>query len=201
MPIINITKKEHIKEHNEHIKDIIDNLESTKDIYSICSYLMNICRERYFKLSQEEYLEIKNFIDNNIDIIESMLTPMNDYFDSCKKCYSHYYCSCYHYHKTKVICIFPQNRYKEFHEKIVKSYFNICYIKFFYSLQKNIKLNKNIYNINVLMNIFMNLYDNSSIDCNKKNKNKIYDLNDNIVLNKFVHSNKYKNSTVFTIYK
>ena len=32
MPIINITKKEHIKEYNEHMKDIIDNLESTKDI-------------------------------------------------------------------------------------------------------------------------------------------------------------------------
>ena len=43
MQIINITKKEHIKDYNEHIKDIIDNLESTKDIYSICSYLMNIC--------------------------------------------------------------------------------------------------------------------------------------------------------------
>ena len=42
----------------------------------------------------------------------------------------------------------------------------------------------------------MNLYDNSSIDCNKKNK-KIY----NIALNKFVHSNEYKNSTIFTIYK
>ena len=52
MPIINITKKEHIKEYNEHIKDIIDNLESIKDIYSICSYLMNICYEEYFKLSQ-----------------------------------------------------------------------------------------------------------------------------------------------------
>ena len=61
--------------------------------------------------------------------------------------------------KKKIICIFPQNRYKEFHEKIIKSYFNIWYIKFFYLLQKNIKLNKNIYNINVLMNIFMNLYD------------------------------------------
>ena len=36
MPIINITKKEHIKEYNEHIKDIIDSLESIKDIYSIC---------------------------------------------------------------------------------------------------------------------------------------------------------------------
>ena len=47
----------------------------------------------------------------------------------------------------------------------------------------------------------MNLYDNSSIDCNKKNKNKIYDLYNNIVLNKFVHSNKYKSSTIFTIYK
>ena len=68
--------------------------------------------------------------------------------------------------KKKVICIFPQNRYKEFHEKIIKSYFNIWYIKFFYLLQKNIKLHKNSYNINVLMNIFMNLYDNSDIKCN-----------------------------------
>ena len=75
------------------------------------------------------------------------------------------------------------------------------YIKFFYLLQKRIKLNENIYNINVLMNIFMNLYDYSRIDCNKKNKNIIYDLYNNIVLNKFVHSNKYKNSTIFTIYK
>ena len=51
------------------------------------------------------------------------------------------------------------------------------------------------------MNIFKNLYDNSGIDCNKKNKYIIYDLYNNIVLNKFVHSNKYKNSTIFTIYK
>ena len=43
----------------------------------------------------------------------------------------------------------------------------------------------------------MNLYDNSG---NKKNKNIIYDLHNNIV-NKFVHTNKYKNSTIFTIYK
>ena len=42
----------------------------------------------------------------------------------------------------------------------------------------------------------MNLYNNSGIDCNKKNKNIIYDLYNNIV-----HSNKYKNSTIFTIYK
>ena len=46
---------------------------------------MNICCERYFKLSQDKYLEIKKFIDNNMDIIESTLAPMNDYFDSFKK--------------------------------------------------------------------------------------------------------------------
>ena len=47
----------------------------------------------------------------------------------------------------------------------------------------------------------MNIYDNSGTDCNKKNKNIIYDLYNNIALNKFVHSNKYKNDTKFTIYK
>ena len=30
-------------------------------------------------------------------------------------------------------------------------------------------LNKNICNINVLIDIFINLYDNSDINCNKKN--------------------------------
>ena len=73
--------------------------------------------------------------------------------------------------------------------------------KVFLFITKNIKLNKQIYNISILLNIFMNLYDNSNIDCNKKNKNKIYDLYNNIVLTKFVHRNKYKNSTIFTIYK
>ena len=53
MPIINIIKKENITKYNEHIKNIID-------IHDICSYLMNICCERYFKLSKDEYLEIKN---------------------------------------------------------------------------------------------------------------------------------------------
>ena len=106
-------------------------------------------------------------MDNNTDIIESALAPMNDYFDSCKKCYS-FIIACVIIIIKKVLCIFPQNRYKEFNEKIIKSYFNIYYIKFFFLLRKNIKLNKNIYNISILMNIFMNLYDNSSIDCNKK---------------------------------
>ena len=42
--------------------------------------------------------------------------------------------------------------------------------KVFLFITKNIKLNKNIYNISILMNIFMNLYNNSGIDCNKKIK-------------------------------
>ena len=111
MPIININKKEHIKEYNKHIKDIID-------ICSICLHLMNICHEDYFKLSQNEYLEIKKFIDNNIDIIESALAPMNDYFDSCKKCYSHYYCSCYYYHKKKLYVFFLRIDIKNFIKKL-----------------------------------------------------------------------------------
>ena len=73
--------------------------------------------------------------------------------------------------------------------------------KVFLFITKDIKLNKNICNINVLINKFINLYDNSNIDCNQKNKNKIYDLYNNIILNKFVHGNKYKNSAIFTIYK
>ena len=35
MPMINITKKEHIKEYNEHIKNIIDNLEKVLKIYTV----------------------------------------------------------------------------------------------------------------------------------------------------------------------
>ena len=46
--------------------------------------------------------------------------------------------------------------------------------KVFLFITKNIKLNKNIYNISIIMNIFMNLYDNSGIDCNKKNKMVLY---------------------------
>ena len=115
---------------------------------------------------------------------------MIDYFDLCKKCYSHYYCQCYYYHRKKNSSIFPGNIHTEIHEKNIKWYFNIEYIKIFYLLQKEIKLN--IRNISVLINIFINLYDNNNIDCNKKNKNKLYDLCNNIVLNKFVRSNKYK---------
>ena len=83
-----------------------------------------------------------------------------------KKYYGHYYyCLCYNYHKKKVRNIFPGNEQREFHEKIIKLYFNVWYIKFFYLLQKEIKLN--IRNLSVI-NIYINLYDNSNTDCNKK---------------------------------
>ena len=169
IPIIIITKKEHIEEYDRHIRD-------NRDIFSTCSYLMNICKERFFELTQDEYLKIKKFIDNNIDVIEYAFAPIINYFDLYKKCYNYYYCSCYNYVFEHI----------EFREKIIKIYFDIEYIKFFYLLQK--KLNKNICNINVLIDIFINLYDNSDINCNKKNK--LYDLYNNIILNKFGRGNK-----------
>ena len=43
LPIINITKDEHIKEYNKLVKN-------NKYINRNCSYLMDICNERYFKL-------------------------------------------------------------------------------------------------------------------------------------------------------
>ena len=99
-PIINITKNEHIKEYNSHIKD-------TKDVDSICSYLINICSERCFKLSQDEYLKIREFIDNNIDTVEAILAPMHEFFDLSKKCYDSYcYCPCNcHCKKSNKKCV------------------------------------------------------------------------------------------------
>ena len=115
---------------------------------------------------------------------------MIDYFDLCKKGYNHCYCSCYYYHWEKIKHIFPSNERKEFHQKIIKSYFNIEYIKLFYLLQKVVEVSKNICNINTVIDIFINLYDNSNVDCNTKNKNKLYNLYNNIALNKLVDDDK-----------
>ena len=88
LPTINVTKNEHIKEYNTHIKD-------TKDVDSICSYLINNCSERCFKLSQNEYLKIREFIDNSIYTVEAILATMHEFFDLSKKCYNSYcYCPC-----------------------------------------------------------------------------------------------------------
>ena len=131
-----------------------------------------------------------------MDIIESLFAPIVDYFDLYRKFYNRYHCSCNsHYYKKKVKNIFSSDEYNEFYEKVIKSYFNIWYIKFFYLLQKDIRLNKNIHNIKVLTNKFINLYHNNHIDCNKKNKNKLYDLY-SIILKCF-HGNKYKNNVIF----
>ena len=56
---------------------------------------MNTCTEKYFNLTQDEYSKIKKFIGNNIDIVESTLAPMHEFFDLSKKCYDSYcYCPC-----------------------------------------------------------------------------------------------------------
>ena len=77
LPIINITKSKHIKEYNEHVKN-------SKYINRNCSYLMDIYFQRYFELSKDEYSKIKNFIDNNIDTLESILAPIHDFVDLYK---------------------------------------------------------------------------------------------------------------------
>ena len=121
-------------------------------------FVFNEYLSRNIFLSQDEYLKIKDFVDNNIDIIEYAFSPMTEYFDLCKKCYSHYYCQCYYYHKKKISYIFPGNINRELQEKIIKSYFNIEYIKFFYLLQQSLFLRsvvKNICNVNILIEIFI----------------------------------------------
>ena len=189
LPIINITKKEHIKEYNTHIKD-------TKDVDSICSYLINICSERCFKLSQDKYLKIREFIDNNIDTVEAIHAPMHEFFYLSKKYYDSYcYCPCNCHCKKnnkKGVCL--TDKYIKFCEEdsvilneTTKSYFNVEYKKFFYLLQKAIdqiiskKLNlydENtcIREIDMLITMFINLYHNSNMDCDKKVGNKIYNL-------------------------
>ena len=109
LPIINISKNKHIKEYNKHIKD-------TKNVDNICSYIMNICSERYFKLSQNEYSKIKEFMDNNIDTVEAILAPIHAFFYLSKKCYDSYcYCPCNcHCKQNNRKCICLTDKYIEF---------------------------------------------------------------------------------------
>ena len=156
--MINITKDEHIKEYNERVKN-------SKYINRNCSYLMDICYERYFKLSKDEYSITKNFIDDNIDTFESMLAPIHDSNDLYKKCYNN---SCYCL-KRYSECVCDNSKSKEFCEEnnfilksIAKSYFNVEYIKFFHLLQKVFKLKTSNIHSDILVNMFINLYDNSN---------------------------------------
>ena len=130
LPIINITKDEHIKECNEHV-------ESIKDIKNNCSYLMDICFERYFELSRNEYSKIKKIIDNNIDTFESILAPTHSFADLYRyypfnfpilgRAHNFVNINC-HCTKNygKCVCIIERN----------STYFNIYYIKNFYLLKK-----------------------------------------------------------------
>ena len=189
LPIINITKDKHKKEYNTHVKD-------TKDVDRICLYLMSICAEKYFKLTQDEYLKIKKIIDNNIDTVEAMLARMHEFFDLSKKCYDNYcYCPCNcHCKQNNRKCVCLTDKCIEFCKKdsiivkkITKSYLNVDYIKYLYLLQKAagqiISKKLNLYDentcireIDTLINMFIILYNNSNIDCNKKVESKIYKL-------------------------
>ena len=137
LPIINITKDEHIKEYNEHVENI-------KHIKSNCSYLMDICFERYFELSRNEYSKMKKFIDNNIDTFESILAPTNSFanlyhyysFDFPILGRAHNFNINRHCTKNNGKCVYIIERNSYVFKKIAKSYFKIYYIKFFYLLQK-----------------------------------------------------------------
>ena len=79
-------------------------------------------------------------------------------------------------------CVCSIGKYSEFCEKdnyvfkkIIISYFNVEYIKFFYLLQKVTKLGISNVNSHIIIDIFINLYKNSNKDCNEKVKSKICD--------------------------
>ena len=177
LPIINITKDEHIKEYTKHVND-------SKYIKRNCSYLIDICYERYFELLRDEYSKIKKFIDDNIDTFEPILAPIQDLIDLYKKFYNDYYYPFnFHYIKNYDKCVCIIGKYSEFcamdnfvFTNIAKSYFNVEYIKFFYLLQKVTKLSISNINSRILKNMFINTYDNSNINCNEKVKSKIYGL-------------------------
>ena len=78
-----------------------------------------------------------------------MLAPIHDFIDLYKKCYNNYcYCPCScHCLKRYSERVCDNSKYKEFCEEnnfilksIAKSYFNAEYIKFFYLLQKDLKV-------------------------------------------------------------
>ena len=146
---------------------------------------MNICSEKYFELSKDEYSKIKKFIDNNIDTFESILAPIQNFIDLYRKCYDNYcYCVCNcHCKKIYNECDCITDKYSEFCEenniilkRIMISYFIVEYIKFFYLLQKVFGLNINNIYSDILLNMFINLYDNSNIGSNEKIESTIYDL-------------------------
>ena len=121
---------------------------------------MDVCFERYFELSKDEYSKIKKFIDDNIGTFESILAPIHDFIHLCKKVYNNYCYYPYNYYCIKNYnkCICITGKYSEFYEKynyifrkITVSYFDVEYIKFFYLLQKVTKLGISNINSHILV--------------------------------------------------
>ena len=92
------------------------------------------------------------------------------------------------------MCVCLTDKYIEFCEedsiilkKVTRSYFNVEHTKYLYLLQKAtdqfIYKRSNLYDektcirkIDTLIKMFIIVYYNSNIDCNKKIENKIYNL-------------------------
>ena len=111
-----------------------------------------------------------------------MLAPIHSFIDLYKKCYNNYFyrprsCYCLKRYSEYVCDKCKENNF--ILKCIAKSYFNVEYIKFFYLLQK-FKLNTSNIHSHTLANMFINLYNNSNIDCNEKVESKIYDLYQNL---------------------
>ena len=182
LPIINITKNEHKKEYNERVENI-------RYIKKNCPYLMDICFDRYFEL--DEHSKIKKFIDNNIDTLESIFAPIHGFvdlyryypfnfhsvFEPIHKFVDLYRYYPFNFHSIKNydehVCIIERDSYGL--KNITKSYFNLEHIKSFYLLQKFTKLSISNINSRIFKKMFINLYNNSNIDCNEKVESKIYD--------------------------
>ena len=109
---------------------------------------------------------------------------IHDFIDLYKKSYNNYryYPFNFHFIKNYDKCVCIIGKYSEFCEKdnyvlkkIIISYYNVEYRKFFYLLQKVTKLGISNVNSHILMDIFINLYKNSNIDSNEKVTSKICD--------------------------
>ena len=93
---------------------------------------MDICFERYFELSKDEYSKIKNLIENNIDTFESILAPIHDFIDLYKKTYNNYryYPFNFHFIRNYDKCVCIIGKYSAFCEKdnyVFKKNYNIIF--------------------------------------------------------------------------
>ena len=74
---------------------------------------MDICSEEYFELSRDEYLKIKEFMNNNIDTLNLCSHLCMNFLIYIKKCYNHCNCTCSYYSENDFVNV------KNFVKKIV----------------------------------------------------------------------------------